>query len=176
MTDTQSVLDQMTAGIMGRKQERATSLTPVGMERPAITAVKGDTFPYDGGIGEQIIHSAKLIRSELASIEACLRSIERESGVTEGGPPPLVVDQKEASRQAVRAAEQVKDNEFKERFAKQQADAQSQVFVVSDAPPDNIRQGWICPSHGDSNVVGLKSKRGRDYRKCTLCEEFERNA
>jgi hypothetical protein len=176
MTDTQSVLDQMTAGIMGRKQEKATSLTPVGMERPTILDAKGDVFPHDGGIGSQILHSARLIRAELAGIESCLRSIEREAGLTEGGPPVVIHDPKEAARLAVHAEEQAKEASFKERFAKQQVDAQSQVFVVSDEPPANIRQGWICPSHGDSNVVGLKSKRGRDYRKCTLCEEFERNA
>jgi hypothetical protein len=185
MTDTQSVLDQMTAGIMGRKQEKATSLTPVGMERPTILDAKGDVFPHDGGIGSQILHSARLIRAELAGIESCLRSIEREAGLTEGGPPVVIHDPKEAARLAVHAEEQAKEASFKERFAKQQVDAQSQVFVVSDEPvpiapapvaPGNVTEGWICPVHGHKNLTTLTSRKGRQYKSCVGCDQFERIA
>jgi hypothetical protein len=168
MSETQSVLDKMTAGIMGMKQERATQLTPVGMERsnplPAIAEARGDVFPHDGGIQDQIVFSAKIIRenlfqmqTQLAGMEECLRSIEREAGLAE----PLTPVSTPA------------EPTFEEKYAAQQADAQAQAFTAT--PVVKGTDAWECPAHGSSNVVGLKSKKGRDYRKCTLCSEFERS-
>jgi hypothetical protein len=176
MSDTQSVLDQMTAGIMGRKQEKATSLTPVGMERPTIATVKGDIFPHDGGIQSQIAHSAKIIRenifqmqAQLAGMEDCLQSIEREAGLRD--PLPEIANP---------AAADTLDTllTFEEKFAAQQTDAQAQAFSTTQpmpvAPTSSTPMGWACPEHGD-NVIELRSKKGRAYHKCRMCTEFERS-
>ena len=180
MSDTQSVLDQMTAGIMGRKQEKATGLTPVGMEKPlpAIAEARGDVFPHDGGIQGQIVFSAKIIReqlfqmqAQLAGMEDCLQSIEREAGLREPLPVAVYVG-------TVIEAADIQPT-FEEKFAAQQADAQAQAFKTpEEVPPESTSRtpssGWACPEHGPSNVVGLMSKKGRPYHKCTLCSEFER--
>jgi hypothetical protein len=188
VTDTQSVLDQMTAGIMGRKQERATSLTPVGMEKPqpAIAEVRGDVFPHDSGIQAQIIFSAKIIRenlfqmqAQLAGMEDCLRSIEREVGLADPLPPIVPIDAvKDAFAPLPVLADRIPEPTFEEKFAAQQTDAQAQAFSTTQpmpvAPTSSTPMGWACPEHGD-NVIELRSKKGRAYHKCRMCTEFERS-
>jgi hypothetical protein len=171
---TQSVLDQMTAAIMSSKEQKAATLTPVGMETPAIARVKGDVFPFDSGAVEQVVHSARVIREELASIEAALRSIERAVGTPEGGPPPVVVvSPKEQAAIAQREVEQKADATFKAHYDEQSREAQAQVFTAQDSTQD---EGWVCPAHGDTAVQTRTSRKGREFQACGLCQEFERRA
>ncbi len=188
MSDTQNVLDAMTASIMGMKQEKATQLTPVGMEsnvRSTFLDAKGDIFPHDEGIQSQVIHSSKIIRenlfqmqAQLAGIESCLLSIEREAGLAEPLPPISPPPEEKAPDIGP---------SFEEKFAAQQADAQRQAFaaafaVLDAAPvattPPVTSGAWTCPEHGDKHLVTLTSRKGRKYGVCSLaaCPEFERIA
>lgn len=189
MTGTQSVLDQMAAGIMGRKQEKAATLTPVGLEapaKPAIAEVKGDIFPHDGGIQSQIIFSAKIIRenlfqmrSQLDGMEDCLQSIEREVGLRDALP---ALSAKPVEAPLVEAP--LVEESFEEKYAAQQADAQAQAFgSANDAPvvppvstSGNLSSGWECPTHGSDSLTTLTSRKGRKYRSCIGCDQFERIA
>jgi hypothetical protein len=186
---TQSVLDQMTAGIMQRKN---ATLTPVAGEieaaPPTISDVKGDVFPFDAGIDEQIEHSARIIRAELARIEECLRSIERAANLPEGGiPVTTFVPKSEQIRLATRADEAeserkyTESEQFQRDFEEKQRKAQEQALASLDAdtpvpeePLPNADGGWACPEHGSAFIITLVSKKGRTYRTCKHCEEFER--
>ena len=68
---------------------------------------------------------------------------------------------------------------FDEKQAIFQAAAPSQIITAADDAPEVTppvtASGWECPSHGASHVVGLMSRKGRPYRKCTLCAAFERS-
>jgi len=182
MSDTQSVLDLMTAGIMGMKQDKASQLTPVGMEKPppTIADARGDVFPHDGGLQSQIVFSAKIIRenlfqmqAQLTGMEDCLQSIEREAGLREPLSPTVNP-----------AAPDTLDTllTFEEKFAAQQADAQAQAFKAADEvkasepQPAQPSSGWVCPEHGDSHLTTLTSRKGRQYKSCVGCSQFERIA
>lgn len=197
---TQSVLDQMTAGIMSKKAAKAATLTPVGLEKPAdlpaIALVQGDVFPHDGGVTEQVVHSAREIRAELRKIaqyseqiDECLRSIERAIGAQEGGPTVVTrasaqeqarIEQTEAERAAdaaFKASEQ-----FRLQMAEKEARAKAQIFgeayeeskTASPSPDPTPSGGWACPEHGSDHVKTLTSRKGRVYGACLKCEEFER--
>ncbi len=46
---------------------------------------------------------------------------------------------------------------------------------VPSAPDPNVPTGpgWECPLHGGEYLRSLTSRRGRRYRACTLCMQFE---
>ena len=191
MSDTKSVLDQMTAGIMGRKELKATQLTPVGQEipkrEPSFADATGDQFEYERGMREQIIHSGAIIRKELATIELCLQSIERQAGVPLTEPPVTTITSAvNAAAEATKQAEKKADTEtekFQASFAAKAAAAQKAAFVglddpgeapapvvVAAAPADG---GWQCPTHGTDALTNLESRKGRKYRACITCNQFE---
>ena len=202
------VLDDMTKGITDRKAKAAgPKLTPVGAEtsptKPSLERtlpeLKGDIFPYDGGIGETAVFAIGHVRESLRNaaqflgqIEECLQSIERAAGTTVGGEPkrdPMAwseahLVQKAREREADELARQVKavvtpEESFDERFARLSAAAVDSAFpnldAESDAPAD--APGWTCPKHGGGNVNRLTSRKGRAYYACGVpgCAEFERS-
>lgn len=200
--DTQSILDTMTAGILDRKAGKSNrpALTPVQGEvtasppLPAITTLKGDVFPHDGGITEQVTHSARSIRESLRliatyadQIEGCLRSIEREAGLPEGGLSSITaIGAAEAAREEQRAAERLADEAvafarandtptegFAEAFERKAKAAQAQAFSAP-ASAGSPSSGWVCPTHGAKNTAQKVSKKGRPYRVCNACLEFEK--
>lgn len=191
---TQSVLDAMTAGILDRKAGKSVKagLTPVKGEQQASTpapldrnpaSVGGDVFPYDGGLIEQVAHVHRQVRMNLATMEEAMRSIERACGLPEGG---AVVETKASSAERERLEQQAREREADERVRKQremeapveepfpdrykrlQEEAQSSAFAGSAAP------GWACPTHGASAVEQKTSRKGRTYRVCSKCPEFEK--
>ena len=199
MSDTQSVLDMMTQGIMGRKQDKATGLTPVGTEadpaltaptKPPISGVQSSDFPYGAGIQNQIDHSARVIRNELSQIEACLQAIERTIGTPEGGYPAVVSAVQQAvtteltSQQKAETAADAAAKAFQKDWKAKQDAAQAQAFAdLDDEPGDEpprieeritVSTGWECPVHGHSNIQTLTSRKGRTYRACAACSAFEK--
>ena len=55
-----------------------------------------------------------------------------------------------------------REAQFKAEMEAKQAAAQAQVF------------GWTCSTHGDTAIATLTSRKGRAYRSCAECFEFEK--
>ena len=178
---SQSALDQMVSSVMARKEAKATGLTPVGAERqPVLHDAPGDRFEYERGVREQIVVSLAVVRSEMAKIEEACRSVEREAGIPEGGPPPFVTPV--AAAEAASAEGKVKDatadeehRKFTEDIAAKSAAAQAQAFAAQDDPAPKAGSSWVCPAHGTESVTMLTSRKGRKYGSCTRCQQFERS-
>ena len=155
MSDTQSVLDTMTAGIIGRKAERAATLTPVGMER---------AVPHAAEQGITLEQAERLLqdlddanRAGRRAYENLIRTGQRFVAILSGKPDT-----------ALDEAAVVGD--FPAEFAAKAAAAQAATF--GDAPP--LDEGWSCSVHDQASLKELTSRKGRKYRACTLCEEFEK--
>ena len=176
----QSVLDEMTRGIMGRKAEKATQLTPVGLERPLPKI--GAAFPNDHPT--EVVESAvKAIRREVGHILDALDAIDATNGVPSVVPSTLVPDPKASEREADekharRPVVIVKTDEepepFPTRFERLSQQAQEATYRDAEAEPESV--GWTCPKHGADHTVTLTSRKGRLYRACNLaeCPEFEK--
>lgn len=174
MADTQSVLDQMTAGIVGRKAAKSAGLTPtpgeVAASSSAVPARIAASFPNDHP-REAIEQAIGLIRLEVAHVLSALDAIESVLGTVRAPSPAPVADVKAQEREAdERAAEYAAQQkaEFAASIAQKAREAQESVFGPT---PD---AGWKCPKHGDAKITNETSRRGRKYRKCGLCTEFEK--
>jgi len=168
----------LAAGILGRKQQRAATLTPVGVEKngPLDGPIPG-IFPWDYP-KEQIAAAIGRIRTELAGVENGLKRVEEAAGLPAPVPiSPLPNDQAEAAREEQRLKERAADDlaraqsSFEAGYEAKIAAAQEQVFQTASPLVD---EGWACPVHGYKAIVGLVSRKGRKYRACRDCEEFER--
>jgi len=162
-TETQSVMDSFVASIMGHKAEAAAGLTPVPGERPLERTPA--EFPWDGA-REQLLASVRIIRNELGYMSDGLAKIE---AALEAEPPKASalhedIKQREAeadARHVARTAAVEEAPDFATRFAAQTAAAQAATF------------GWACPTHGAKAILDKVSPKGRKFRACTLCREFE---
>jgi hypothetical protein len=186
----------MTAGILQRKENKATQLTPVGMERGGSFATNPHVvFPWDRpaeavqqeivGIRLQLERWKKQadeardgIYRSAGYIEDGLRQVESALEIPVGGPVIGTVTKVDEAVAVQRAKDEAADKWAKEYEAKARA-AQEQVFVELDDPPASTpvvagEAGWVCPKHGDEELRVLKSRKGRVYRTCMKCEEFER--
>lgn len=169
-TDTQSVLDSMTAAIINRKRgvAAASGLTPVGFEAPRVspppvTSLAGrheTVFPYDDPqtVHTAISHGLKLVEEVKAELEHVTKGL-LALGALYSAPEPLPPPE-----DPVRVAEREADARFAADLAAKQAAAQAQVFSAV----------WTCPTHGIAATVEQTSRKGRKYRACTKCSEFER--
>lgn len=196
-----SVLAKLTADVMAEKKVAARTLTPVeGEVRPSIkpapekaaapipdvALLKGDIFPYDGGISEQAVFSIRNIRDNLskitqygAMIEECLQSIEREVGLHVGGIP-----KREPGAPTAEELAQKEKEKFADDLAAKAKAAQAQVFtepsgeavaLAEDMGEDESEEadGWTCPDHGKA-IDKVSAKSGRTFRACPDCKLFER--
>lgn len=92
-----------------------------------------------------------------------------------------------------RVEQSTSDANFQERYARLSAEAQAATFKGDFVPAakevfgDDLLPGpyptaasgspsadWVCPTHGDADIVNLESKRGRKYRACQTCKQFEK--
>ncbi len=174
---TNSVLEAMTAGIMGRKADKAAGLTPTRVEAsPATLPERIEAkFPFDHPV-EVINQSTRQVRRAIEEVmrEAAfiLEACDAIDGVS--GVEPIAPKKREEA--AVKAAEQQADRKFADDFAEKQRVAQEQVFQRIAGPPvtEEPSSGWRCPEHGAAFVEQLTSKKGRLYGACTKCKEFEK--
>jgi len=152
MSDTQSVLDTMTAGIIGRKAERAAGLTPVGMERaetPGITQPTGITLEQ---MEQHLLALDDANRASRRYYENLIRTAQRFVAALQEKPDTTL------DEGAV----------FKESVVVQTA-------IIGDvAPRDSLGVGWVCPTHDQQGLKELTSRKSRKYRACALCDEFEK--
>lgn len=177
----QNILDEMTAGTLKRKANKAAQLTPVGLERPRIADAPGAFLGQEAV--ERIISN---LRGAAVDAHAVADELERSLGidpVEHARKVDAKLAQKEIERQADDAAKvrAMTDPErrpaFDVKFAAQQAAAQETTFghkliAALDAAPGTT--DWLCPTHGGASITSLISRKGRTYRACAECKEFEK--
>lgn len=163
-TGTQGALDAMVASVMARKEGAASTLTPVGAEKP--DAWRGPQhpvapFPDDFPV-EQFRVSIARARSDLAHIADSLTAMEQtiEAISPIGGPIDPVGAVAKETLERLSEADDAENSTFAEDFARKQAAAQAATF------------GWSCPTH--KAFTQKTSRKGRTYRACPHCDDFER--
>jgi len=207
------VLDDMTKGITERKAKAAgPRLTPVGTEasptKPSqltLPELKGDIFPYDGGIGETARSSIQNIRESLSvitqyggQIEECLQSIEREAGITVGGPPkrdlfanPKALAEKKREQESEKrfqewrathpepkivAVEPEVEGDFNARLTRLSDEAQAQAFaqlrVKSESPFNDLPHELVTQGWlcPKHGAQSLNKLTSRKGREYTACK------
>lgn len=181
---TQSVLNDMARSVTARKS--SASLTPTPMEAwplrdgPVIT---GALFPDDQPTNE--------IEGALLRVEREIANIRKMMGIVSNELTAQQAKEKEADAR-VAAAEQVQPKrDFAAEFADKQERAKAAAFdgvrgastrATSTTGDGNVsgREGdatgvvWACPAHGAGSTVTKQSPRGRSFRACSQCGEFER--
>jgi len=120
---TQSVLNMMTAAVVGRREPAKPNLTLVGSEAPAspatpAAAVTGSVFPYDNmaELAAQVVANVRAqlaaMITEMAHLEDGLRNIEITYGLVGNEMAPAVAPA--AAKAAVqKAREEASDASFR---------------------------------------------------------------
>jgi len=163
MTD---ILDSLTSEVAVRKD---TALTPVGLEKPGIPAGRMPDMPTIFMPQEAIEAAVREVRAQAKLLlQACL-AIEVSLGHEVGGPT------REEQAIEVKSVERTADAKFADDYAEKQRVAQSAAFAAKpDAPVVPEYSGdWKCPEHGDLTLRVATSRKGRTYRACNTCSEFE---
>ena len=155
-----SVLDGMTAAITTRKDEKAATLTPVGLERQTIPA----SFPNDMP-KEVMLEAVRDIRRVVAHLLEAADALATAAGRGPGTPVEVVPNVKEVERAA--------DAKFAESYAAKQAKAQASVFTPAPSPAVLKDTGWRC-NCAAPNIITLESNKHRIYNTCKSCKDFER--
>lgn len=176
-----SILDRMAAEQTKVKDAAATKLTPRGAEKGAATPAVNDkalpdttaAFPNDHP-QEVLVKALVDIETQLAYIQQAVDAVRAMIGAVEPPKVDKVVTTKAAEKAADKKAA---DPEFADRFAQLKKDAEDATFKDgAEDPPEKLFAAgagpWVCPTHGDA--VEATSRRGRPYRKCEKCDEFER--
>lgn len=210
VTASASVLDQMTAAIMGDKATAAAKvrgLTPVGEEAaiviPARVVAPVEPLPEGGPLAGIVFPVEVIIENIQRSLDAALADLERiKMLVQQGGAAPQSPQTKERAAderaRIIAEAESAPLQAMTEEVAagaaaivaKQEAvtaafaDPPASVFdvaftakaaaaqAVTFAQPVVAADGWVCPKH--KVFEDRKSPRGREFRGCPQCDEFER--
>lgn len=199
VSSTQTALDEMVAGIAGRKQDKATQLTPVGTEKRTMADNPHDpalAFPYDNPeMTQQAVRDAlKLVgdlKHHLDFVGKGLIELARAYGLPEEGIPAPRVPVTVSVIRPVSAATLVEvghdpktaiamasaDQErFEEEMARKAAAAQAATFDAAPVntygtPEEPKGDGWECPTHGADDLIVLTSRRrGRQYRACKVAD------
>ena len=170
-TDTQSVLDQLVKGVTDRK----TPLTPIGEEAKGPAYVKpndpGVLVPRgsEGSYMEQNLREAKEIlavaREEIDRGMALIDRALKNAGVIAADPESLSRVKDLPAPPPVSPP----SDDFAASFAAKAAAAQAATFTNTDAKASGL---WLCPTHGSASE--RTSKKGRKYRACDECSDFER--
>lgn len=188
--DTQNVLDLMTAGIMGRKAEKAAKLTPVGAEVPVVHSVIPDQIeaPYPNDMPTQELGRALvIITDQVGYILEAVAAIRAAAGIQATAQAVDLDAERKARETAAEeriAAQRVTTPQTEAIIARLQgAKEQAATFEVekqlvkaavatADEAVATALDGWVCPTHGTAEV--RRSRKGREFRACPSCEEFER--
>ncbi len=180
---TAAVLDEMVAGIMGVKANKAIRLTPVGMETAMPLDVPGVTLAREGlaDVAKDLRRQAQLLLDVADGLDVMLGKPEAvEADAARKAEADDVLAQKEQERRAddkaaaaagdKKAEERVEQAEsFDARFSRLTDEAQAATFA-----PRITRAGWVCSTHGDEDLQDRTSPKGRKYLACGKCKEFQR--
>lgn len=190
---TAAVLDEMVAGIMGVKANKAVKLTPVGTETAKLPADVPGVFMAQEGLQDvatDLRRQAALLLDVADGIDVILgKSTAVADNAAKVAATEKVLQEREADRRAAdrvaaeagdkRAAQRVDESEaFDARLASLSAQAQAATFSAAalDADDEDGDDGWLCPLHGSEDVRTRTSPKGREYAVCAVpnCKEFER--
>jgi len=155
-----SVLDGMTAAITTRKDEKASTLTPVGMERQTIPASFPNDMPKD-----VMLEAVRDIRRVVAHLLEAADALAVAAGQRGVEPVAVVPSLSETERAA--------DAKFAESYAAKQAKAQASVFTPAPSSAGLKDTGWRCKCAAP-NIITLESNKHRIYNTCKSCQDFER--
>jgi len=185
---TQSVLDSMTAGIMDRKSGRSESkgLTPVAGELPAKAGIPD--VPEVFLTNEAVADVARDLRAQATLLLQVADALDARTGVVTATVPPVRFIAESEARQKEREADerirQIKATETTAApsilpvYADLQKQAQDAVFAAVQptmpARAGSVAPGWKCPTPGATYVEVKSSRKGREYRVCSRCPEFEK--
>lgn len=219
MSNGSSVLSNMVAGVMQQKTtgKPPATLTPTVLEAPTkVAPLDGKhevMFPYDDpqtvnraildGLEqiEKLIQATAHVRNGLIALAALygtpVEGDAAKASVAEMAEKQRKAEEAHADAKAAMAKAKAKPkppetpDEFKEDFARKQAEAQAAVFgnpVPSAKPapepepdedddededPAPTHAGWVCPTHKKA-IVKRSTRRQVDYRACPDCDQFER--
>lgn len=187
--ETAAVLDDMVAGIMGIKADKAVRLTPVGTETARLPEVPNVFMAPEAlaDVAKDLRRQAQLLLDVAAGIDVILgvpeavnaehaRKDAVEQKLAEREADRRVADREAAESGDKRAAARVSDTEaFDERMARLQAEAQAAVFKAADVESDDA-PSWTCPTHGATDIRHLTSPKGRKYDACGVpnCKDFQK--
>jgi len=195
----------MTKGIAGteiaqRKAAKATKLTPVAGETPTTIQQMADRIAIPD------VPEVFLTKEAVADIARDLRRqaavlIEVADGLDKYGDPILDTVAAEPAKvgkveKRLEGTDPLGDplgaeaasakSKFDKDFAAKSAAAQAATFaslddgsadeeVLPEVHVTNV-DGWVCPKHGDTDIVTLTSRNNRVYRSCNVptCKQFER--
>lgn len=199
-TNSPSVLDQMTAGIMGPKATKAAKLTPIkGEESTTVAAMAGLTIPADvPGVlmaREGMADVAKDLRTQAGFLLAVADGLDVILGVpdaverdaekkaaTDKALAEKEADRKAADRKAAEAGDKraekrmTEQEEFEAGLAAKAEAAQAATFTAldDDGTVEPAAPVWTCPTHGEANIHNLVARKsGRKYRACGSCDQYE---
>lgn len=182
-------LQDMTAGIIGPKAERARKLTPVvGETSTTMAQFAAATLPNDVGMlmsNESLWEAAKQLRANAAAMLTIAEGIEKLTGEPPYWKTPVASDPAKPTKAEKAATKAAYEKESDERVKSMMVEIApgfppaSSLASLDDgaeeepAAPAAPADGWVCPKHGDTTKT-LRSRKGREYRACTECDEFER--
>lgn len=191
MSATQSALDAMAASIGTAAAEKGAKLTPVPGEVPVPQTVE-PAPGWNKADVDGILRSIDATEKSIVGLLNILRA-EVRRGLPIEPDPEMVLDE----GAALALARQVFGSEvakivvtptetgaiitsFAEDFEAKSQAAQAATFRAPQGADAGLPaeqpgpDGWSCPTHGDEGVTSLVSRKGREYRACTLCKEFEK--
>lgn len=164
MNAVTSILDQMAAGVMARKQEAAKGTLTTLPGEVAVASVEDllpttkAMFPNDHPAEsiEQIVITLQRQMTHLQEVVDALNELVGKQADTE----VVTVDPKAAEK----AADATAAETFAAKFAAQQAEAQAATFAPVEDPDE-----WTCPTHKMTKT----SPKGRVFCPSPGCHEAE---
>lgn len=200
---TQSALDEMVAGIRGRKVDAV--LTPVGTEKngPLDGRHPQAPFPFDdadmirGAIRDgykalaDLKYQIDFIGTGLVTLATIYGMTDEQRLDAQKHADTLVAATNHLAEQTQVAAAKVvadstveggEDPDFATEFAAKAKAAQDATFKPFEEPkPETVEgdaaaDGWQCTEHGTEHLTVLTSRKGRKYRACNApdCKQFEK--
>lgn len=175
----------------GGPESRIPVDTPRVMFAPELLLETADGLQKHAESLLSVARDLRLMAGNPAEVEANLAAkVAVEEKLMEREADRRVADREAAEAGDKRAQARV-DNEptdeqtgeaFAARMKRMQAEAQAATFASNDAPaaePIPVAsgspvEGWVCPTHGDANLTEMTSRKGRKYRACTTCAQFEK--
>lgn len=184
--DTAAVLDEMVAGIMGVKANKAAKLTPVGTETAKMPSFPSD-LPGAYMSKEGMKDAAEDLRRWATELLQIANGLDIYAGTDTrpqlSDPAYIAAEAQKAKEREADARVAAADPEsLTARMARLQQEAQAAVgWIDLDAPteepaPERPKSTWLCPKHGDEDVRDRTSPKGRHYNACHVpnCKEFEK--
>jgi len=181
-----SVLASLTSQVMGEKVAAAPrpKLTPVQGEKPVFVATgaaglpKSPQAPFPNDVPQEVL------QEKLRDLDRIIKHLgEARDALALVANEPLAADPVTPEAKQ-KAKERAADEQFAERMARQQEEAQAATFDRAEAlerggaapsvvEAERAANGWTCPTHKKA-VTKVSPSSGREYLGCPDCKLFAR--